>query len=500
MGIRNGQQFLASLLDDRQVIYDGRRVEDVVNAPGLSMTARAVAQFYDFQSLPENAELMTFKTPEGGLAGMAFKEARTKDDLRQRAAAYAAWAETTCGFMGRSPDYMNTLLTTLGSVSPLLAEVDPRLASRARGLYLDARDRDLCYTHTFAEPFKVVPAPSEQPERPCRVVTESSEGLVITGARALATLAPFANMNFDLPGGAWYERDGTPYLCGFVTQVAAPGLRWICRDKMGGDRSHSDSPLAARLDEMDCVAIFEDCLIPWENVYMFAPLSVETPAMEFVMAGLQHHVLVRSIAKARFLVGLATLIAESSRVNQFINIQERLGEMVCWLRTLEAFAVAAVEDAYFEPVTGVYHPNPQTTEVAGIWCAQMFPKMVDHLLDIGGSRHVAATQQRTVELLGDLAEQHFRGSGASASETVGLFRLAWEVAGSTWGSRHDLYERFHFGDATLRKVGGYLRFDSSEAVAMVRRILTVPPRPGEVFPVSSPAATAAGSQEEVVHG
>jgi 4-hydroxyphenylacetate 3-monooxygenase len=442
---------------------------------------------------------MTFRTPEGGRAGMAFKEAHTKDDLRQRAAAYAAWAEITCGFMGRSPDYMSTLLTTLGSVSPLLAEVDPLLERRARDLYLDARDRDLCYTHTFAEPFKVVSAPSEPPARSCRVVAESSEGLVISGTRSLATLAPFANMNFDLPGGAWYERDGTPYLCGFVTPVDAPGLRWVCRDKMGGDRAHVDSPLAARLDEMDCVAIFEDCLIPWNYVYMFAPLSVETPTMDFVMAGLQHHVLIRSIAKARFLVGLANLIAESSGVNKFINVQERLGEMICWVRTLEAFAVAAVEDAYLEPALGIYHPNPQTTEVAGLWCAQMFPKMVGHVLDLGGSRHVSAPQQRTVELLGELAEQHFRGNGSSASETIGLFRLAWEVAGSTWGSRQDLYERFHFGDATLRKVGGYLRFDPSQAVAMVRRILTIPPGPDEVFPMSSARNAEAVSEEEVVH-
>jgi aromatic ring hydroxylase len=497
MGVRNGQQYLASLRDGRHVIYDGRRVEDVAAEPGLGTTARAVAQFYAFQSRPENAEVMTFATPEGGRAGMAFREARTKEDLRRRAAAYAAWAEATCGFMGRSPDYMNTLLTTLGSVSPLLAAIDPQLVRRARELYLDARDRDLCYTHTFAEPFKVVPSPPEEPAPSCRVVAETREGIVLRGARALATLAPFANMNFDLPGGAQAERDGVPYLCGFVTPVAAPGLRWVCRDKLGCDRAHAESPLAARLDEMDCVALFEDCLIPWDCVYLFAPLAAETPAMGFVMAGLQHHVLIRSIAKARFLVGLGHLIAESSRVNRFINVQERLGEMVCWLRTLEAFAVAAVADAYREPATGVYHPNPQTTEVAGIWCAQFFPKLVSHVLDLGGSRHMATTQQRTLEMLGDLAEQHFRGDGPSASENVALFRLAWEVAGSTWGSRQDLYERFHFGDATLRKVGGYLRFDPSQAVAMVRRILTVPPSPDEVFP--TPVARAADVPGEVVH-
>lgn len=490
--MRNGEQYVASLRDGRRVIYDGGYVKDVTDEPGLRMTVSAVAQFYDFQCRPENAEVMTFETPEGTRAGMAFKEARSKEDLRRRAAAYAAWAEVTCGFMGRSPDYMNTLLTTLGSVSPLLADFDPELGNRARQLYLDARDRDLCYTHTFAEPFKVLTAPPGEPTPSCRVVGETHEGIVVRGARAIATLAPFANMNFDLPGGAAYERNGTSYLCGFVVPVDAPGLRWICRDKHVGDRRHADSPLASRLDEMDCVALFEDCLIPWSCVYLFVPDSGAVPGMEFVMAGLQHHVLVRSIAKARFLLGLAHLVAESSHVNRFVNVQERLGDMLWSLRTLEALAIAAVEDAYVEPKCGVYHPNPQVTEVAGIWAAQTFPKMASHILDLGGSRHVAATQQSTVELLGEVAEEHLRGDGPAASDNIALFRLAWDVAGSAWGGRQDLYERFHFGDATLRKVGGYLRFEPEQAVAMVHRILIHSPRQGEAFPPVPPPADHGG--------
>lgn len=485
MGVRNGQQYLSSLRDGRHVVYNGERIGAISEEPGLRNTARAVAQFYDFQTRPENLELMTYRTPDGERVGMAFKQAYNTEELRQRAAAYAAWAEVTCGFMGRSPDYMNTLLATLGSISPTLAKVDRELGERASTLYLQARSADLCYTHTFAEPFKVLPTPPMEPVPSCRVVAETADGLVITGARSLATLAPFANMNFDLPGGAAFEHDGVPHLCGFVIPVEAPGLRWICRNKLGGDRSHEESPLATRLDEMDCVALFDQCLVPWSNVYVFAPLSLDIPELAFVMSGLQHHVLIRSIAKTRFMLGLAHLVAESSKANRFINIQERLGEMVCWLRTLESFAVAAVAEPLIDPTSKVCHPNPRTTEVACVWGAQMYPRMVSHILDIGGSRHITATQQRTVELLGAVAEKYFRGGGddiVDARQNIALFRLAWEVGGSEWGARQDLYERFHFGDATLRKVQGYLRFDPTEVTAMIQRILTTPPRPGEVFP------------------
>ncbi|HEY0192617.1 MAG TPA: 4-hydroxyphenylacetate 3-hydroxylase N-terminal domain-containing protein [Kofleriaceae bacterium] len=489
MGIRNGAQYLASLKDERHVIYDGKRIVDVASEPGFELTARAVAQFYDFQSAPENRELMTYVTEDGDRAGMAFKQARTKEDLRQRAAAYAAWAEVTCGFMDRSPDYMNTLLAVMNGVSTSLSAIDPKLGERARNIYLDARRRDLFFSQTLAEPYKVVSAPGTDEQPACRVIRETADGIVVRGARALATLAPFANMNFDIGNGTFYQKGDEIYLCGFVVPVGHRGVQWICRDKLNGDRPHSESPLAARIDEMDCVLLFDDCLIPWELVYALIPITADVPGTRNVLAGQQHQVLVRSIAKARFLLGLGHLIAESSKVNRFINVQERLGELVVWQRTLEAFAVAAVENAVFDQATQTWGPNPETVEIAGVWSAQYFPKMVGHILELGGSRHVSTPQQSTLDLLGELAERYYAGAGPNAKENIALFRLAWDVAGSTWGSRQDLYERFHFGDATLRKVGAYMSTDLSEAVAMVRRILQVPPSRDQVFPTPDKRST-----------
>ena len=76
--------------------------------------------------------------------------------------------------------------------------------------------------------------------------------------------------------------------------------------------------------------------------------------------------------------------------------------------------------------------------------------------------------------------------------------MAWEVAGSTFGARQDLYERFHFGDATLRKAGGHLRFDYSHCLDMVRRVLTVPARDGQVFPQT--ASPGGARIQQVAHG
>jgi len=451
MALRTGEQYLAALRDDRTILYDGQPVDDVSSAPGFSTTAATIAQFYDFQNRPSMREIMSFEADDGQRVGMSFIEPRSREDLRRRAAAYAAWAEVSCGLMSRSPDYMNTCLSALGGISRVFERVDPVQARRARGI------------------------------SSCRVVRETPDGIVVTGTRALATLAPFSDMNLDLAGGTWCERDGKPWLAGFVVRTNSPGLRWTCRDTSSRPGSRFATPQSWLCDEMDCVAVFEECLIPWEHVYLYVAADVPFPAMPLVMAGLQHHVVIRSIAKTRLLVGLAHLVAESSRINQFVNVREKLGEMVGFLNTMEAFAMAAIEGAIDDPETGQCVPHPDSVQAAVTLYSGFHSTMVSHLIDLGGSRYMSTPQEATLDVLAELADEHFSGLGESGRDNVALFRLAWDLVGSGWGSRQNLYERFHFGDATLRKAAAYMHYDVSDATQMVRRLLRAPERAG--FPI-----------------
>jgi 4-hydroxyphenylacetate 3-monooxygenase len=483
MGLRTGEQFLAGLNDSRQIIYDGRVIHEVTREPHFERTARAVAQFYDVQNLPEMRDVMTYETSEGDRAGIAFLEARSKEDIRRRAAAFAAWAEITCGFMGRSPDYMNACMAVLGAVSGPLSQFSPELGRRARDLYLQARREDLCYTHTFVEPFRVAASPGSPPVHK-QWVRETPEGLRIRGARGIATLAPFCDRNLYLSDTPALLKDGEPYHCAFVLPINTPNAKWICRESFDSTDPHFSSPLSGRMDEMDCVGIFNDCLIPWEHVLLFLPTKTVAamPFLSLLTSGLQHHVLIRCVAKTRFLAGLAHLVAESSRVNQFANVQERLGEIVLYLNTMESFAMAAVEGAVEDPSTGCFFPHPKTTVLGVWWYGKFYKKIVNILLDLGGGRHISTPQEKTMETLGESIEDYFRGT-TNARDNVGLFHLAWDVIGSGWGRRQDLYERFHFGDPILRKMALYKEFDKDHAIRMVRRILEIPPDGDKIFPV-----------------
>ena len=60
-GVRNGEQYLEGLRDDREVWLQGERVKDVTQHPGLCRSAKTLASFMDRQSDPEYQDIVTFK-------------------------------------------------------------------------------------------------------------------------------------------------------------------------------------------------------------------------------------------------------------------------------------------------------------------------------------------------------------------------------------------------------------------------------------------------------
>ena len=64
---------------------------------------------------------MTYTSPTtGDRVGLSFINPRTREELEARRVMMLNWARTTCGMMGRSPDFMNVTLRRLGRRRGLL--------------------------------------------------------------------------------------------------------------------------------------------------------------------------------------------------------------------------------------------------------------------------------------------------------------------------------------------------------------------------------------------
>lgn len=489
MGLRTGQQYLEGLKDDRRIWYDGKEISDPVNEPGLRNTAKTVAQYYDFQNDPELTDLLTYETPDGDRAHLSFIEPRSIDDLRRRGAAFGAWSELTGGLMGRAPDYMNACMMAVGATGHVWGAKDERFAKAAYDIYLHCRREDVCMTHTFVNPMvdRFTPLGDQDPYINAGIVDQNADGIFVSGARMVGTLAPFAdeNLSFGAPTGLEDQRDDI-YALGFQCKVDNPGLKWICRDKLDNERSHYDSPLSTRFEEMDAIAVWENAFIPWKDVFIAKDMEVHNaalPELKFFQS-LGHHVIAKNVAKTRFLFGLAHLLAESSQVSNFINVQDRLGDILMWLQTMESLAIAAVEGAELNPKNGLYYANESAIQAALRLYPEVYPRIIDHLYQLGGGGYVSIPQEKTLEVADLAIDKYYKGATVEAKDKVALFRLAWDIVGSGWGGRQELYERFFFGDTQRMKSINYMMYDKTEATELVARILTPPQGRERIAPPS----------------
>jgi 4-hydroxyphenylacetate 3-monooxygenase len=479
MGARTGAEYLAGLTAATPEIWiGGERVANVPDHPAFRNAARSLARLYDMQHDPDLADEMTYISPSSGeRVGMSFLRPLTHDDLVRRRRMMSRWAEDTGGMMGRTPDYLNSSLMAFAGAAGYFAGGDPRFGENVRRYYEEVRERDLCLTHTLINPQanrSVGPAGQADPHLAAAVVRETEDGIVVRGARMLATLAPLADEIAVFPStvlkGAPEDR---PYAFAFAIPCATPGLRFICRDSYDTGRSLFDNPLASRFEEMDAVVVFDDVLVPWERVFILGDVALCNGAYGSTNAvvHMMHQVVTKNVAKAEFVLGLACLMTETIAVEQFQHVQEKIAEIITYLETMKACLRAAEADAGVDE-WGTVCSARQPLDVARNVFPKMYPRMIEILQLLGASGLMATPSEADLcsPIAGDI-ERYYQAATAGGAERVRLFRLAWDTACSSFGSRQVLYERFFFGDPVRNMSALYAGYDKEPLKARVQQFL-----------------------------
>jgi 4-hydroxyphenylacetate 3-monooxygenase len=169
------------------------------------------------------------------------------------------WADATCGMMGRSADFLNTMVMAWAAQRDYFAQQSPACAERVWCYYEDCRERDLFLTHALIDPQvdrSKNRAEQDDPYLCLRTVDETKQGPVVRGAKMVATAASFADEILVWPFPPTLTEAEAPYALVFIIPVAVPGLKIICRESFSHPGQYADHPLSARFDEMDAVAVF----------------------------------------------------------------------------------------------------------------------------------------------------------------------------------------------------------------------------------------------------
>ncbi|MFM1654864.1 4-hydroxyphenylacetate 3-hydroxylase family protein [Brevibacillus sp. B_LB10_24] len=468
-----GQRFRDSLQDGRTVWLDGEKVENVSQHPAFQGTLQTLTAL--FATLEDNVlrEHVGFRSPvTGEYVHNAFLVPASLEDLQRRTAAFACWTKKTHGVMSRLSEYARSLVTGWYAARERYQVFDPQFAEKIVRYYEQARDQHRFVTTALLDPqIDRSKGPSEQkdPDAVLRIVRKTEDGVVLRGAKMIATAGPYTHDFLVYPFHRIADGD-LAHAHMMIVPANTPGLHIICRESFAADRREV-YPLSSRYEEMDAVLLFDDALVPWERVFLHDnPQAVWQLRMDETANGLAYHTtVVRLLAKLEFVAGVAFAVAEAIGADHHLHVQEKLGELVIQLETVKALLIAS-EAGGKADVYGTFVPDPTPIETARNLGPRYYPRAIEILQQIGagGFMQVPSNGERLQAELGGLLQKYYRGAKIDAEGRIALFKLAWDLIGSPLGSRHELYERFYLGDPVRTYAAQYQNCDKERLQSRLR--------------------------------
>ena len=455
--------------------HRGRKVEDITIEEGLAGGVRSLAGRYDLQY--EEADRLLFPSPESGdPVGMSFMIPETREDLARVGDAMHRLADFSFGMAGRDPSYLNRAMSAYAAASAWLDSAHAGGGANASAYHREMRERDLALTHTLINPQinrAVSAARQADPFLAARVKEETDAGLVIKGARMLATL-PISDSIMVFPSTLLKNpEEDAPYSFAFCLPNATPGLKFICRETVDYGGNHFDHPLGSRFEEMDALVVFDDVFVPWENVFLYRDVKAcnEAYAATSAVTHMSHQVICKNIAKTEFLLGLVSLMIDAVGIEIFQHVQEKVAEIWVNLETMKAFRRAAEADA--EPNGhGMMTPAFDPLDAARNLYPRLYPRMIEIVRLLGASGLVAMPTKADLE--GPLSEEvnrYYQAARLEAKDRIPLYRLAWDTALSAFAARQVQYETYFFGDPVRMASAIFHSKDRAPYMERVREFL-----------------------------
>ncbi|GGE74556.1 4-hydroxyphenylacetate 3-hydroxylase family protein [Nesterenkonia cremea] len=447
-----GEEYVESLRDGREVYLHGERIEDVTTHPAFRNSIRMVARMYDGFHDPETSGQLLSETDtgSGGKTHPFFKVPRSVQDLKESREAIETWARMSYGWFGRSPDYKAAFLGTLGAMPEFYSPYE----ENAKRWYQESQEKALYWNHAIINPpVDRHLSPDQVEDVFMKVEKETDNGLVVSGAKVVATGSAITNYNFISHYGLPIKKPEFAIIC--TVPMDAPGVKLVSRASYAQNAAVTgtpfDYPLSSRMDENDAVFIFDKVLVPWENVFAYGDpdqINGFMPKTGFIQR-FTYQGCIRLAVKLDFIAGLLLKALEIAGTKDFRGVQARAGEVIGWRNMFWAIADTMMHNPDEGPHGSVL-PNMDYGLAYRMFMAQGYPRVKEIIeQDVAAGLIYlpsGAFDFKNAEIRPYL-DRYLRGSdGIEAVDRVKLMKLLWDAIGSEFGGRHELYERNYSGN------------------------------------------------------
>lgn len=378
MALRTADDYRSSVADGRRIWYQGKQIADIRDEPDLVVALDHAAIDYELAADTQHRDLAVDTDDNGESFSAYYRLPRSADDLRDRSALIEA--ATAAG------GTLVTLVKEIGSdaLFALLRVLEDEELERAQAFYDRCRREDLAVavaqTDVKGDRSKP-PHQQDDPDHYVHVVDESSEGIVVRGAKCHTSVATNSDELIVLPTRAMGP-DDRDYALSFAVPTNADGLSFYVSAYASGDKDPFESPVSSKHKMLETLTVFDDVFVPWDRVFASREPRLAGPlALTFV----EYHrftAVSYKLPLVDVLVGCAAVVADLNGVAKASHVREKIAQLVIYAESVRGLTHLAAARAGIDQ--GIAYPDPLTTNLAKYTFATGYHRALELIQDCAG--------------------------------------------------------------------------------------------------------------------
>lgn len=432
MGLRSGDEYREQLRSYTSDVYVlGERIANVVDHPCIKPVVNSIASTFDTAAMGISPELSfatshlsgetinrhnhVFRGPEDALARVKL--------IRELTRATGACTHRCIGI-----DAINALDIVTRELDE---ERSTEYHARFQAFLKQVQRRDLVITASVTDPKgdrSLRPSEQADPDLYVHVVDRNERGIVVRGAKAHQGRPMAVDYTLVLPtmgmrpgeeeyAVAFAVAAGTPGITQILGTGPSEALRLIADEEDLGNAAFGEHP--------GTLLVFEDVLIPWENVFLCGEVEYTGRLVELFAL---YHRMANGACKAGLcdvIAGAAAQIAEFNGLAKVSHIRDKITEIVCLAETAFSGSIAS---SVLGTVTqsGNFIPDSLLANVTKLNAGTAITKSMTLLAEVSGALAATAPSVRDLRAprYGQLIRKYLAGSANFSCEArLRLFRL-----------------------------------------------------------------------------
>ena len=199
------------------------------------------------------------------------------------------------------------------------------------------------------------PHEQKDPDLYLRVVEKRDDGIVVRGAKAHNTIAPYADEIIAIPTRTLTKEEGD-WAVAFAIPADKEGVKLVVRPAYLRKRIKLDAPVV-RFGDAESLTIFDDVFVPWERVFMCGEWEYGRALALLFALYHRHSYTGCKPAVSDVLGGAAALIAECNNIEKATHVRDKLSHFIGLSELVYAAGIASAQYAVKSP-SGTYIPDP----------------------------------------------------------------------------------------------------------------------------------------------